>query len=103
MSRKITSRHVDNMKFQFFIKFAGKILWCDSSNATKPSQSQNFRAFFCIYEIEFGTLLYTTLHRILKWRTREKKLMPSHESKTLEDKQKLQMKTFGEHVLHPIF
>ena len=35
-------------------------------------------------------------HRIRKWRTRGKKLVPCHESKALEDKQKLQMKTFSE-------
>ena len=37
-----------------------------------------------------------TIHRIHKWRTRGKKLVPSHESEALEDKQKLQMKTFSE-------
>ena len=36
------------------------------------------------------------IHRIHKWRTRRKKLVPSHESEALEDKQKLQMKTFSE-------
>ena len=36
------------------------------------------------------------IHRIHKWRTRGKKLVPSHESETLEDKQKLQIKTFSE-------
>ena len=36
------------------------------------------------------------MHRIHKWRTRGKKLVPSHESEALEDKQKLQMKTFSE-------
>ena len=36
------------------------------------------------------------MHRIHKWRTREKNLVPSHESEALEDKQKLQMKTFSE-------
>ena len=36
------------------------------------------------------------IHRIHKWRTRWKKLVPSHESQALEDKQKLQMKTFSE-------
>ena len=36
------------------------------------------------------------IHRIHKWRTRGKKLVPSHESEELEDKQKLQMKTFSE-------
>ena len=36
------------------------------------------------------------IHRIHKWRTRGKKLVPSHESETLGDKQKLQMKTFSE-------
>ena len=36
------------------------------------------------------------LYRIHKWRTRGKKLVPSHESEALEDKQKLQMKTFSE-------
>ena len=43
---------------------------------------------------------YTTnknaIHRIHKWRTRGKKLVPSHESEALEDKQKLQMKSFSE-------
>ena len=36
------------------------------------------------------------VHRINKWRTRGEKLVPSHESEALEDKQKLQMKTFSE-------
>ena len=36
------------------------------------------------------------IHRIHKWRTRGKKLVPSHESEALEDKQKLQMKAFSE-------
>ena len=39
---------------------------------------------------------YEAIHRIHKWRTRGKKLVPSHESEALEDKQKLQMKTFRE-------
>ena len=36
------------------------------------------------------------IHRIHKWRTCGKKLVRSHESEALEDKQKLQMKTFSE-------
>ena len=36
------------------------------------------------------------IHRIHQWRTRGKKLVPSHESEALEGKQKLQMKTFSE-------
>ena len=36
------------------------------------------------------------IHRIHKWRTRGKKLVPSHESEALEGKQKLQMKTLSE-------
>ena len=36
------------------------------------------------------------IHRIHKWRTRGKILVPSHEIEALEDKQKLQMKTFSE-------
>ena len=40
--------------------------------------------------------LNIAIHRIHKWRTRGKKLVPSHESEALEDKQKLQMKTFSE-------
>ena len=36
------------------------------------------------------------IHRIHKWRKCGKKLVPSHESEALEDKQKLQMKTFSE-------
>ena len=38
------------------------------------------------------------IHRIHKWRTRRKKLVPSHESEALEDNQKLQMKTSSELV-----
>ena len=38
----------------------------------------------------------SAIHRIHKWRTRGKKLGPSHESEALEGKQKLQMKTFSE-------
>ena len=43
-----------------------------------------------------SNLIGYQLHRIHKWRTRGKKLVPSHESEALEDKQKLQMKTFSE-------
>ena len=43
-----------------------------------------------------GNVLPKFIHRIHKWRTRGKKLVPSHESEALEDKQKLQMKTFSE-------
>ena len=35
------------------------------------------------------------IHRIHKWRTRGKKLVPGHESEALQDKQKLQMKTLS--------
>ena len=38
------------------------------------------------------------IHRIHKWWTRGKKLVPSHESEGLVGKQKLQMKTFSELV-----
>ena len=41
-------------------------------------------------------MLGKQIHRIHKWRTRGKKLVPSHESEALEDKQKLQTKTFRE-------
>ena len=41
----------------------------------------------------FSALKVTTIH---KWRTRGKKLVPSHESEALEGKQTLQMKTFSE-------
>ena len=44
----------------------------------------------------FKILLTDFIHHIHKWRTRGKKLVPSHESEALEDKQKLQMKTFTE-------
>ena len=37
-----------------------------------------------------------TIHRVHKWRTRGKKLVTSHESEALEDKEKLQRKTFSE-------
>ena len=40
--------------------------------------------------------IFVIIHRIHKWRTRGKKLVPSHESEALEGKQKLQMKTFSE-------
>ena len=39
---------------------------------------------------------FIIIHRIHKWRKRGKKLVPSHESEVLEDKQKLQVKTFSE-------
>ena len=35
------------------------------------------------------------MYRIHKWRTRGTKLVPGHESKALQDKQKLQMKTLS--------
>ena len=41
------------------------------------------------------TQFVSIIHRIHKWRTRGKKLVPSHESEALEDKQTLQMKTFS--------
>ena len=41
-------------------------------------------------------MIIILIHRIHKWRTRGKKLVPSHESEALEGKQKLQMKTFSE-------
>ena len=44
----------------------------------------------------FKILLTDFIHHIHKWRTRGKKLVPSHESEAFEDKQKLQMKTFSE-------
>ena len=43
-------------------------------------------------EVKFWRII----HRIHKWRTCGKKLVPSHESEALEDKKKLQMKTFSE-------
>ena len=49
-------------------------------------------------DFSITTLLFCdiVIHRIHKWRTCGKKLAPSHESEVLEDKQKLQMKTFSE-------
>ena len=41
-------------------------------------------------------LMLGYIHRIHKWRTRGKKLVPSYESEALEGKQKLQIKTFSE-------
>ena len=46
--------------------------------------------------IQVLSCIFISIHRIHKWRTRGKKLVPSHESEALEDKQKLQMKTFSE-------
>ena len=43
-----------------------------------------------------STEISVDIHGIHKLRTRGKKLVPSHESEALEDKQKLQMKTFSE-------
>ena len=42
----------------------------------------------------FQNRMLQHIHRIHKWRTRGKKLVPSHESEALEDKQKFQIKTF---------
>ena len=52
----------------------------------------------CAFNLHCSPWLYHcwTIHRIHKWRTRGKKLVPSHESEALEGKQKLQMKTFSE-------
>ena len=44
----------------------------------------------------FKYIFFRLIHRIHKWRTRGKKLVPSHESEALEGKQKLQTKTFSE-------
>ena len=46
--------------------------------------------------LKFCKFISNLIHRIHKWRTRGKKLVPGHESEALEDKQKLQMKTFSE-------
>ena len=51
------------------------------------------------FEVELKyhtTKIIEAIHRIHKWRTRGKKLVPSHESEALAGKQKLQMKTFSE-------
>ena len=63
-----------------------------------------FWAFFketfseTIWYIRFNFLEISeiAIHRIHQWRTRGKKLVPSHESEALQGKQKLQMKTFSE-------
>ena len=44
----------------------------------------------------WATVEFSTIHRIHKWWTRGKKLVPSYESEALEGKQKLQIKTFSE-------
>ena len=54
----------------------------------------HFKLFYDYLLIK--TLKQEDIHRIHKWRTRRKKLVPSHESEALEGKQKLQMKTFSE-------
>ena len=46
--------------------------------------------------LAFSGQIHRWIHRIHKWRTRGKILVPSHESEALEDKQKLQMQTFTE-------
>ena len=46
--------------------------------------------------VAFSGQIHRWIHRIHKWRTRGKILVPSHESEALKDKQKLQMKTFTE-------
>ena len=50
------------------------------------------------YPIHRISYILYPIHRSHKWRTRGKTLVPSHESEALEDKQKLQMKTFSELV-----
>ena len=54
------------------------------------------RYYFSNKRILDGEIKGAKIHRIHKWRTRGKKLVPSHESEALEDKQKFQMKTFSE-------
>ena len=46
--------------------------------------------------MEETIFFFQNIHRIHKWRTRGKKLVPCHESEALEDKQKLEIKTFSE-------
>ena len=63
-------------------------LWNRWQRSAKASSSSSFK-MDASKEIK-------SIHRIHKWRTRGKKLVPSHESEALDDKQKLQMKTFSE-------
>ena len=60
------------------------------------SQIKVSRALSASFCVQLVVQLFCFIHRIHKWRTRGKKLVPSHESEALEDKQKLQMKTFSE-------
>ena len=60
----------------------------------RKTQNENvFTSKNIIHSRVFSKII---IHRIHKWRTRGKKLGPSHESEALEGKQKLQMKTFSE-------
>ena len=74
----------------------------------QDSASKLFNSLPNEIKLETDAKTYTR-HRIHKWRgTRGKKLVPSHESEALEDKQILQTKTFSElieclaRVLHKI-
>ena len=45
---------------------------------------------------EHFKFFFSLIHRIHKWQIQGKKMVPSHESEALQDKQKLQMATFSE-------
>ena len=62
----------------------------------KRSKTVPFRNGCTLTLARSTTSICAVIHRIHKWRTRGKKLVLRHESEALEDKQKLQMKTFSE-------
>ena len=86
-----------------FFQFQSTFTWLLITQSRQPSiQSQENRFFVLMItslELLRGELFpkyLFAIHRIHKWRTRGKKLVPSHESEALEGKQKLQTKTFSE-------
>ena len=69
----------------------------ESSLPPPPAGACINRGYYTVARrYEFYVRVARTIHRIHKWRTRGKKLVPSHESEALEDKQTSQMKTFSE-------
>jgi len=63
---------------------------------TKLSLALILRALYAAFDRGVRSRFFCPMHRIHKWRTRGRKLVPSHESEALQDKQFLQMKTFSE-------
>ena len=87
---------IDVNGFKFKITPHGwRFLYERGGDSCDFSSGRKMQRLLVSLRVESGAIILP-IHRIHKWRTRGKKMVPSHESEGLEDKQKLQMKTFSE-------